>query len=419
MGKGLRKSRQSAALYTVWKHGKISRGKLARVLDLKISAISILVGDLIRSGKVIEGGVADSTGGRKARLLEIAPSWGWVIGLELSSRGIVSAASDMKGSLFNLKRSPFARDWNRKKILQRIITSLRSQIGYAHRRDRNPIYRIGIGISGLVDETSGVSIGFPRLGDWRDVPLKSLIEKEFGIPVVVENRITATTLAEHLFGDHKNAKDALFFHLGPGLGMGIVLNGKVRRGTKWSVGEFGHIAVIEDGPLCYCGCKGCLESIASDFALVAQAKEAIKNGVNTRILEFTGQDGEITSRAICQAAADGDRLAHGLIEKAGYYLATGVANVLNVLGPEVILFAGTMVERCDALLDCIKRNLRVHTLEYIEEHVEIARATFGSEGGIRGALILALHDFYSNPEVSAPSPRKKRKPTDGASSVGR
>jgi predicted NBD/HSP70 family sugar kinase len=130
---------------------------------------------------------------------------------------------------------------------------------------------------------------------------------------------------------------------------------------------------------------------------VAQAKKAIKNGVNTRILEFAGTDSDVTAEAICRAAADGDRLANGMIERVGYHIAIGVANLLNVLGPEVILFGGKMVESSDALLDCITRNLRVHTLEYIEKNVKICKASFGSEGGIRGAITVALHDFYLQP----------------------
>jgi predicted NBD/HSP70 family sugar kinase len=393
----LHKTRESEALYLIWSNKTLSRGDLSQILSLKPPTVSALVNSLIKSGRIEEAKFAESSGGRRAKLLEIVPHWGWIMGVEFSSVSLACAAADMKGELYNLTRSTNDSTLNKEKILQNITGAIRRQLSYIHRRDRNPIFRIGVAISGLVDETNGVSLSFPRVEDWKDVPLKEILEKEFDIPVVVENRITAITYAEHIFGNHRNIKDVLIFQLGAGLGMGIILGGQVRRGMKWSVGEFGHIAITENDSLCYCGKRGCLESLASDYALVAKAKEAIKNGISTRIPEFAGPGGEITAEAICLAAADGDRLAHGMIEKVGYYIATGIANLLNVLGPELIIFGGNMVETSDVLLDCIKRNLRVHTLEYIEKHVRISRTTFGSEGGIHGAITIGLHDFYTHP----------------------
>jgi len=303
--------------------------------------------------------------------------------------------ADMNGDLYNVVNTPISMQWDKERILQNLRDAIRRQIQYAHRRSGSSIFRIGVATSGLVDETSGVSINFPRLEDWKDIPLRKILEQDFQVRTIVENRITAVTYAENLFGAKKDTRDALIFQLGPGLGMGMILGGHVRRGTKWSVGEFGHIAVTENGPLCYCGKRGCLESVASDFALVAQALQAIREGVNTRIPEFVESDGEITAEAICKAAEDGDRLAHGMIERVGHFIATGVANLLNVLGPEVIMFSGTMVESSDVLLDCIRRNLRVHTLEYIEKNVQVTRATFGANSGIQGAVTIALQDFFS------------------------
>lgn len=394
----LQKSREKDALFQIWSHKTLSRGQIARILKLKPPTVSSLVSDLINAGYIEEGSFADSSGGRRAKLLEIIPFWGWVIGVEFSSRGIVSCTGDMNGDLYNIKHHPVELKWNKDRILKSLLSAIREQEGFINRRNSGSLYRIGVGISGLVDEIEGRSISFPRMDAWRDVPLKDILEQEFKCPVIVENRVTAVTYAEHLFGDSKEISDALVFQLGPGLGMGMILNNNVRRGKRWSVGEFGHITVMENGPLCYCGKRGCLESIASDFALVAQARKAINKGVNTRITEFMEQEGEITANAICKAAEDGDRLAHGMIENVGYYIAIGVSNLINVLGPEVIMFGGTMVESCDAILDSIKRNLRVHTLEYIEKNVSVEKATFGPQEGIHGAVTIALYDYYSNSE---------------------
>jgi glucokinase-like ROK family protein len=395
--KDLQKSRENTILYHVWANHTLSRGDISQILNLKPPTVSALVNDLVKSQRVAEAQYAESSGGRRARLLEIIPDWGWLAGLEFSTMNLTSAAADMKGTIYNLKKTALAQPFQKQKIIQNIINSIQHQLSYIHRRSRNPVLRIGIAISGLVNSSTGVSISFPRFEEWKDVPLKEILEKEFNVPVVLENRITAITVAENLFGQHKGVQDALIFLLGPGLGMGMILNGQVRRGQKWSVGEFGHIAVTENDSLCYCGKRGCLESLASDYALVAQAREAIKKGVSTRILDFTTKN-EVTAKAICLAAADGDRLAYGIIERVGHYIATGIANLLNVLGPDMIIIGGLMVESSDVLLECIRRNLRVHTLEYIEKQVKIEKASFESEGGIQGAVTIGLNDYYSNPE---------------------
>lgn len=393
----LQKSRENVILYHIWANRTLSRGDISRILNLKPPTVSALVNDLITAKRVVEAHYAESSGGRRARLLEIIPDWGWLVGLEFSSMGITSAAADMKGEIYNIKKTLIEQPFQRQKILQNIVNTIQYQLSYIHRHSRNPVFRIGIAISGLVNSSTGVSISFPRFEEWKDVPLKEILEKEFKVPVVLENRITAITVAENLFGQYKGIQDSLIFLLGPGLGMGMILNGKVRRGQKWSVGEFGHIAVTENDSLCYCGKRGCLESLASNYALVAQAREAIKKGVSTRIIDFTTKN-EVTAKAICLAAADGDRLAYGLIERVGHYIATGIANLLNVLGPDLIIIGGLMVESSDVLLDCIRRNLRVHTLEYIEKQVKIEKASFGSDGGIRGAITIGLNDYYTNPE---------------------
>ncbi|MBN1902358.1 ROK family protein [Candidatus Sumerlaeota bacterium] len=393
--KNLQKSRENAILYHIWESRTLSRGDIAHILNLKPPTVSALVNDLVKSNRVIEAQYAESSGGRRARLLEIIPDWGWMVGIEFSTMGITTASADMRGEIYNLKKTTLAQPFHKQKIIKDITNAIQHQLSYIHHRSRNPILRIGVAISGLVNSASGISISFPRFEEWKDVPLKDILEKEFHIPVVIENRITAITMAENLFGEHKGIRDALIFLFGPGLGMGMILNGQVRRGQNWSVGEFGHIAVTENDALCYCGKRGCLESLASDYALIAQANEAIQKGVSTRIVDFTVKN-EVTANAICLAAADGDRLAYGLIERAGRYIATGIANLLNVLGPDLIVIGGLLIESSDALLDCIRRNLKVHTLEYIEKQVKIEKASFGSEAGIQGAVTIGLNDFYSN-----------------------
>jgi predicted NBD/HSP70 family sugar kinase len=258
-----------------------------------------------------------------------------------------------------------------------------------------PVRHIGIGISGLLNVAEGISNVFPRFEEWVDVPLRDLIEKRFDIPTTLDNHIAAIALAESVCGNYRGFENALYVQLGPGLGAGIVIGGKIYRGSKRNVGEFGHTTITENGPICYCGNYGCLESVASDYAMVQRAEAALKEGVNTRIPEFTPEPAHITPGSIFRAAREGDRFASNLVEKVGTLLGTGIGNLVNLFGPEVIILGGTMAEAGDLILDPICRTVRAKALERMEKDVEIRTSSFGKDEAIKGATTLALFQHFA------------------------
>src|SRR5690606_11687597 len=186
---------------------------------------------------------------------------------------------------------------NRDQALQLIERAIRDQLDTSI--NLPPPCQVGLAVSGLVNRETGISFGFPRLDDWQDVPLVSLFEEKFNLPVMLDNHIASTTLAENLFGHHKGMGNGLYVQLGPGLGMGLVINGELYRGNGRNVGDFGHISLREEGgPLCYCGNYGCLESLAGDYAIVQQAKAGLAEGVQTRLSELVDGSGRLSIREV-------------------------------------------------------------------------------------------------------------------------
>lgn len=378
--------------FEIWRSGPISRAALARSLNLSLPTIANAVQELQRQGILDNGPLSPSTGGRKAQLVDVRRDLGHVVGVSFTSRGISAATGDMKGGLRNIRQYPFTIPEGREAALRTIEQAIQDQLD----AEPEPPKHLGLVVSGLLNRAEGVSLAFPRFEEWTNVPLVGRMEDRFHIPTVLDSHIAGTTLAELLFGRQRGFNNALYVQLGPGLGMGIVVNGQLYRGSGLNVGEFGHICMREEGgPLCYCGNYGCLESLAGDHALVQQAQAGLKEGVQTLLADPASQPGKLSIHDIFKAAAGGDRFALNLVERAARLLGAGIANVTNLLGPDIIILGGTMTGAGELLLDSICNTLHTKALNRVEKHVQIVTDSFGKHDTITGAVATALYHHFS------------------------
>jgi glucokinase len=250
---------------------------------------------------------------------------------------------------------------------------------------------IGVGMAGLVDVRSGVLLSTPNL-IWRNVPLRDRLAERFGLPVLVDNDATAAAWAERRLGASRGRDDSLFVGVGTGIGGGIVAGGRLIRGAHGLVGEIGHIIVEPGGPLCGCGNRGCWEQVASGLAIARAGGRAVTDDPGSAIARLAaGDPRRATGSLVTAAAREGDEVAVAILARVGRRLGEGVAGLVNVLDPEIVVIGGGVGETGDLLF----RPLRESFLATVEgadvrPEVPIVPAHLGNDAGAIGAALLAL-----------------------------
>ncbi|MCK4820152.1 ROK family protein, partial [bacterium] len=225
--------------------------------------------------------------------------------------------------------------------------------------------------------------------------LGQILEDKFNIPVKIENDTRCLTLAEKWFGIAKNIKDFLFVDAGGGVAIGIFLNNQLYSGTGGSAGELGHTTIDINGPLCTCGNYGCLEAMISDNAMINRITGLINKGVNTSLKDIRNLN--ITSETIIEHAKRGDKLCSQVMEEISTNLGIGIANIVNIFNPKVVIIGGRLAEAGNIILDAVKRTVRNRALQKPAQDVEVHLSNFRDVKGAQGAATLILQSLFNAP----------------------
>ncbi|HSU53513.1 MAG TPA: ROK family protein, partial [Candidatus Dormibacteraeota bacterium] len=253
---------------------------------------------------------------------------------------------------------------------------------------------VGIGAPGAVDFGSGTVIFAPNLEGWKDVSLKKDLEKQLGVPVFVENDANIAMLGVHAVELKGKPKSAVGIFVGTGIGGGLIVNGELYSGYNHTAGEIGHMVLEINGPKCGCGNKGCFEALASRTAVFQKIKAGVKSGEKTLLTEMLGNDLEdLRSGDLRKAIRRGDKFAAKVVEEAAEYIGVGVSNLVNFLGPEVVVLGGGVIEAlADEMLATITKTAKDHAMPGTMKGVEIVASKLGDMAGITGAAVLAKRE---------------------------
>jgi glucokinase len=247
---------------------------------------------------------------------------------------------------------------------------------------------LGIGIcsAGWVDSEHGIVPAAPQLPGWRNVPLTQIIEERTGVRAWLENDANAAALGEHVFGAGKDVRHLVYITVSTGIGGGIIIDGKLYGGAKGSAGEIGHIIIDPSGPLCGCGNYGCLESLASGTAIARRGEEAAVRGDSPALVAIKQRDGRITAQSVGEAALAGDGVSREIFAEAGRFLGIGLANLVNLLSPELILIGGGVAHEPQLFLPQAEDTMRALSLSEPLKHVRLGLAALGDLAGPLGMI---------------------------------
>ncbi|MCG9128481.1 ROK family protein [Candidatus Poribacteria bacterium] len=314
----------------------------------------------------------------------------YVIGIDIGGTKLATVVADKNAKILNKIRRPTESNKGPEFAIQTLFEMIYETIEDVNIKKQD-ISGIGVSCGGPLDTKTGIVYSPPNLPGWDAYPLKNRLENEFNIQSVIENDANASALAEYRFGGGKGYDIVLYMTMSTGIGGGIVINGEIYHGTNDSAGEVGHQILLPNGPLCGCGKRGCLEALCSGPSIARRAKETVENYPESLILTLVNGDiDSIKSEHVFEAAKQEDEVALKLVDVTAYYMGWGIANLVNILNPDIVLLGTIAIAAGDLLLDPIRKTVSDLAMIRPAEVVRIMPAKLGESLGDMAAISLVI-----------------------------
>jgi len=391
----LRRANRHVVLQQIYFGGPISRLEISRRTDLSPATVTNVVADLLAEGIVTESGSEESQGGRPRTLLTINPVYGFFVGIDVGETQIQAGLFDMLLHKLSMVRTPLTPDENRpQQVVSHIVGGVRellSKSGIQH----DKIIGVGIGVPGVVERLGGVSVFAPNWG-WHNVSLLAMLKRHIDRPIYLDNGAKAMALAEMWFGAGRGTENLAVLLIGTGVGAGIIAQGGLYRGVTNSAGEWGHTAIELDGRMCRCGSQGCLEAYVGAPGIIQRLREL---DPQSDLLN----DQTTTIAAIVEAAQRGDHAAKQVLTDTAHYLGAGIANLINLFNPELIVLGGWAgLQIGEFILPELYRFIQRYALKRPFDAVSISLSQLGQDAISMGAACLVLGDLLGSESWQGP-----------------
>ncbi|MCM0041644.1 MAG: ROK family protein [Algoriphagus sp.] len=376
----------------LYQKGASTANEICGSMGISLPTVNTLLMDLIRSGEVIKQGRAASQGGRKPDLYRLAPDAFYVLAVDLSKFSVSLALYNCQHTQVKDKVSHKLVLNNEADTFEQLCLHLETYISTSGLSSQK-IIAIGISMPGLIDSKAGINHTYLNFGG---KSLQAHLESRFPQAIFLENDARAMTLAEFKFGAAKYAQNVLGIFVGWGIGLGIIIDGKLYQGTSGFAGEFAHSPLFESQEInCTCGKKGCLEAIASGTSIVRMAEEALlldKDSILARMAK--SYKGPLDPNLVVQAAKEGDQRAITILSDVGLNLGRGISMLIQLLNPELIVLGGAVAEANQYILTPIQQALNVYSMAKSREKTQLALYQLGNEVGLIGAIAVVTDNLF-------------------------
>ncbi len=385
-----RRIRKSQILRALKQNGTLSYTEIAHITQFSLPMISNLIHELENEGYVIPAAPGPSKVGRPPNALKLNPEAGYILGLDIGHTHIKAILLNLLQEVV-VEQNILTTNIEDSRLVLRNLIELKNKV-LEHTGIRNEqILGTGVAIPGLVNSSSGWSYTYLNL---EDKGTRQMLEDALGTVVRIENDVKAMALAELEFGQAKNLKNVACINLGWGIGMGLILNGSIYYGKSGFAGEFGHITVVDNGTLCHCGKRGCLETVSSGRAIGEIARKRLKNGEQSRMKDDLPALEDIDEEKVVRYARKGDLLCIEILQNAGAYLGRSVGEIINLFNPELIILGGRGSDAGEFILHPIRTAALRHSLIELGLDTKIVCSELGDRAGCLGATTLITREIF-------------------------
>ena len=383
----MRKSDLFNLLSPIVTKGPLSRSDLAEMMNIAPSHVGVLIRRALNGGYLVEEGFAPSKGGRRRVLLKANPDFAKIIGIDIGRAHIRTVVTDFAGTVLTSHWLPTEPFKGKDHVLRLVHGQVR-----VHLAQFPDIAAIGVTHSGVIDPDSGTVLFWPMVAGWDNTPLRQIVSEEHGLPTfVVGDSVRAMAITEERFGQAKGLRNFVLVTVGWGIGSAIYVDGHVHVGRDGLAGELGHTTVAENGDLCSCGNRGCLELCSSAAAIVRRVRYELEHGVNSSLIDQVRENlDDLSVEVIVAAARSHDRLSERVLAEAGTHLGTALASVVNLLNPEKVILTGKVPQVAgEIILRRLLYSLRQRALPRAVKDLAVVVSEFGEEAAAVGMALVA------------------------------
>ncbi|MGR6063019.1 transcriptional repressor XylR [Bacillus velezensis] len=370
----VKKVNQKLLLNEILKNSPISRAKLSEMTGLNKSTVSSQVNTLMKENLVFEIGQGQSSGGRRPVMLVFNKKAGYSVGIDVGVDYVNGILTDLEGTIVLDQHHHL--ECNSPEITKDILIEMIHH--FIANMPQSPYGLIGIGICvpGLIDKNQ--KIVFAPNSNWRDIDLKSFIQKKFNVPVFIENEANAGAYGEKVFGAAKNHDNMIYASIGTGIGIGVIINNDLYRGVGGFSGEMGHMTIDFNGPKCSCGNRGCWELYASEKALLKSLQTKEK---------------KVSTQDIIDLAHLNDIGTLHALQNFGFYLGIGLTNILNTFNPQAIILRNSIIESHPIVLHSIKSEVSSRVYSQLDNSYELLPSFLGKNAPALGMSSIVIDHF--------------------------